>query len=181
MVHCSYSNRSCTKPGGGTKLWVTRHVPPKRPYFFSLAFTKRPPFLPTFTQWHPIFNKLLVTERPWHIFVTQRPLIFAFNDKFDEMLRNFWSFWPWKPLFYDAFQWKTSYFCALCHWKTHFFDAICHGKTPTSEVLGGTRTSLSYVSAPLPPGAKQHSHCQCTLTAAPNRDGGTVLCYMRST
>ena len=23
----------------------------------------------------PILNKLLVTERPWHIFVTQRPLI----------------------------------------------------------------------------------------------------------
>ena len=120
----------------------------KKTLLFSLAFTERPPFLPTFTQWPPIFNKLLVTERPWHIFVTQRPLIFAFNDKFDEMLRNFSPFWPWKPLFFDAFQWKTHYFCAFCHWKTPFFDAICHRKTPTSEVLGGTRTSLSYVSAP---------------------------------
>ena len=30
----------------------------------ALAFTERPPFLPNFTQWPPIFNKLLVTERP---------------------------------------------------------------------------------------------------------------------
>ena len=52
------------------------------------------------------------------------------------MLRHFWPFWPWKSLFFDPF-----------HWKTPFFDAICHRKTPTSEVLGGTRTSLSYVSA----------------------------------
>ena len=28
--------------GGGTQLWVTCHVPPKRPYFFSLSFTERP-------------------------------------------------------------------------------------------------------------------------------------------
>ena len=48
---------------------------------FLLAFTERPPFLPTFTQWPPIFNKLLVTERAWHMFVTQRLLIFAFNSQ----------------------------------------------------------------------------------------------------
>ena len=52
-------------------------------FFRSLSpkSSERPPFLPTFTQWPPIFNKLLVTERPWHIFVTQRPLIFAFNSE----------------------------------------------------------------------------------------------------
>ena len=72
-------------------------------------------------------------------------------DKFDKMLRNFWPFWPWKSLFFNAFHWKTPYFGALCHWKTPFFDAICHRKTPTSEVLGGTRTSLSYVSPPRVP------------------------------
>ena len=109
-----------------------RHVPPKRPYFFFTRFYRKTPFLPTFTQWPPIFNKLLVTQRPWHIFVTQRPLIFSFNsqtsdnfrqkiklsknlDKFDEMLRNFWPFWPWKPLFLYVFHWKTPYFCAICH------------------------------------------------------------------
>ena len=47
---------------------------------------------------------------------------------------------------------KPPYFCALCHRKTPFFDTVCHQKTPTSEVLGGTRASLSYVSAPPPPG-----------------------------
>ena len=35
-------------------------MPPKRPYFFPLAFTERPSFLPTFTQWPPIFWKF------WH-------------------------------------------------------------------------------------------------------------------
>ena len=114
----------------GTQLWVTRHVAPKRPYFFLLAFTERPPFLPTFTQCPPVFNKLFVTERPWHIFVTQRPLIFAFNsqtsdnfwlkigflekfDEFEEMLRNYW------PIFLRI-SLKDPLFCALCHWKTPF-------------------------------------------------------------
>ena len=53
----------------------------------------------------------------------------GFFDKCDEMLKIFWPFWPWKPLFFDAFHWKTPYFCALCHWKTPFFYAICHWKT----------------------------------------------------
>ena len=55
----------------------------------ALAFTVRPPFLPTFTQW---------------------PLFFENFDIFDEMLRNFWPFWPWKPLFFYAFHWKTPIF-----------------------------------------------------------------------
>ena len=114
-------------PGGGTQLWVTRHVPPKRPYFFR-----------SFSPKDPHFYRLSPND----------PLFF---ENFDEMLRNFWPF--------DAFHWKTQYFCALCHWKTPFFDAICHRKTPTSEALGGTRTSLSYVSAP-PPGPLR---CQCII------------------
>ena len=70
-------------------------------------------------------------------------------DKFNNMLINFWPFWPWKPLFFDAFHWNTPYFCALCHWNTPFLCNLSPTvKTPTSEVLGGTRTSLSYVSAP---------------------------------
>ena len=78
-----------TKDSRGVYSILGYTVPPKRPYLFSLAFTERPQFLPTFTQWPPIFNKLLVTERPWHIFVTQRPLIFAFNSQTSE---NYWIF-----------------------------------------------------------------------------------------
>ena len=124
-------------PRGALNFGLSTMCHQKRPYFFRLLSPKDPPFLPTFTQWPPIFNKLLVTERHWHILVTQRPLIFAFNsktsdnfpqknwffenfDKFDEMLRNFWPFWPWKPLLFDAFHWKTPDFCALCYWKTPF-------------------------------------------------------------
>ena len=115
-------------------------MPPKRPYFFfffrSLSPKDPRPFSPTFTQCPPIFNKLLVTERPWHIFVTQNPSFaqlivkqvtifdkirfFKNFDKVDEMVWNSWPFWPWKPLFFDAFHWKTLYFCALFHWKTPF-------------------------------------------------------------
>ena len=108
----------------------------KKTLLFSLVFTERPPFLPTFTQWPPIFNKLklLATERPWHIFVTQRPLIFAFNSqtsdnflpkigffenfcKFDEMLRNFW------PIFWYISLKDPLFLCTslLCHWKTPIF------------------------------------------------------------
>ena len=127
---------------------------------FLLAFTERPPFLPTFTQWPPIFNKLLVTKRPWHIFVTQRPLIFAFDSQtsdkeldFSKISTNLTKCWEIighfgpESHFFMHFTEKPPYFCVLCHWKTPFFDAICHWKTPTSEVLGGSRTSLSYVSA----------------------------------
>ena len=155
-------------PGVGTQLWVLRHVPPKRPYFFSLALTERPPFLPTFTQWPPIFNKLLVTEILWHILVTQRPLIFAFSS---QTSGNFWQKnWIFRkfrqiwrtvekflailalkaPIFWCISLKDPLFLCALSL-KDPLFDAICHRKTPTSEVLGGTRTSLSYVSAPPPP------------------------------
>ena len=100
-------------------------------------FTNFQPMTPYFSRILAIFNKLLVTERSWHIVVTPRPFIFAFNsqtsynfwqkirffknfDKCDEMLRNFWPFCPWKPLFVDTFHWKTPYICPLCHWKTPF-------------------------------------------------------------
>ena len=52
------------------------------------------------------------------------------------------------PYFFDAFHWKKTLLLCALSLKDSFFDAICHRKTPTSEVLGGTRTSLSYVSAP---------------------------------
>ena len=148
-------------PPGGTQLWVTRHVPPKRPYFFSLAFTERPPFLPTFTQWPPISNKLLVTERPWHIFVNQRSLIShlivkqvtIFGQKkwifrkFRQIWRNVEKFLAIlaikAPIFLMHFTERPPIFVRFVTERPPFFDAICHRKTPTSEVLGGTRTSLS--------------------------------------
>ena len=76
------------RSGGGHSTSGYAPCAKKRPYSFSLAFTERPPFLPTLTQWPPIFNKLLVTEKPWHIFVTQRPLIFTFNSQTSD---NFWQ------------------------------------------------------------------------------------------
>ena len=45
---------------------------------------------------------------------------------------------------------RPLFLCALSLKETPFFDAICHRKTPASEVLGGTRTSPLYVSAPSP-------------------------------
>ena len=114
-------------PGGGTQVWVTCHVPPKRPTcipFFARFHRKTP----IFTNFHPM-----------------TPLFFENFDIFDEMLRNFWPFWSWKPLFFNAFHWKTPYFCALCQWKTPFFDVICHRKTPTSEVLGGMHSYVTFI------------------------------------
>ena len=81
------------------------------------------------------------------------PLFFENFNIFDEMLRNFWPFWPRKPLFSMHFTERPPIFVRFVTQRPPFFDAICHRKTPTSEVLGGTRTSLSYVSAP--PG---HNH-----------------------
>ena len=105
---------------GGTQLWVMRHVPPKRPYFFRSLSPK-----------DPHFYQLSPND----------PLFFENVEKFLAILAL-------KAPIFEAFHRKTPYFCALCHSKTPFFDAICHRKTPTCEVLGGTCTSLSYVSAP---------------------------------
>ena len=133
----------CSFPGGRALnfgLRVMYHQ--KRPYFFSLAFTERHSFLPTFTQWPPIFREF---------------------RHFWRNVENFLVILALKAPILDAFHRKTLYFCALCHSKTPFFDAICHRKTPRSEVLGGTRTWLSYVSAP-PPG------CSFTLNPVFNQN-----------
>ena len=91
---------------GGTQFWVTRHVPPKRPYFFFAPFHRKTPIFTNFQPMTPYF-----LTKNW-IFRKFRQIV--------EMLRNFWPFWPCKPLFFDAFHWETPYFCALCHWKTPF-------------------------------------------------------------
>ena len=137
----------------------------KDPTFFCSLSPKDPHFYQLSPNDPPIFNNLLVTEIPWHIFVTQRPLIFAFSSQpSDNFLQKIWIFQKFGQIWRNVEKflailalkapifWCISpidpYLCVLCHWKTPFFDAICHRKTPTSEVLGGTRTSLSYVSAP---------------------------------
>ena len=140
LLNCQWE----TEGGGGTQLWVTCHVPPKRPYFFSLTFTEGPPFWSTFTQWLPIFNKLLVTERPF----LAKSWIF---QKFWQIWRNVEKFLAIlalkAPIFWCISLKDPLFLCALSL-KDHLFDAICHRKTLTSEMLGGTRTSLSYMSAP---------------------------------
>ena len=137
----------------------------KKTLLFLLTFTERPPFLPTFNQWPPIFNKLLVTRRPWHIFVTQRPLIFTFNsqtsDNFGQKIwffKKFWQIWRNVEKFLAILALKAPIFLCislkdpLFLWALSLKDPLfwCNlsPKDPTSEVLGGTRTSLSYVSAP---------------------------------
>ena len=77
----------------------------------AMCHQKDPTFFPSLSPKDPHFYQLSPND----------PLFFENFDIFDEMLRNFWPFWPWKPLFFDAFLWKTPYFCALCHWKTPFF------------------------------------------------------------
>ena len=153
----------CQNPGG-TQLWVTLHVPPKTPYFFSLAFTERPPFLPTFTQWPPIFNKLLVTERPDTSLSLKDPH-FAFNN--GQTSDNFWQkIWFFENFMkcweiFDHFGPESPYFMMhfterppiFVHFVTEspLFLSNLSPKDPYiwgAALLGGTRTSLSYVSVP---------------------------------
>ena len=101
----------CLAPGGGggTQLWVTRHVPPKRPYFFSLAFTERPPFLPTFTQWPPIFRKF---------------------RHFWRNVEKFLAILALKAPIFDAFHWKTPPFLCALSLKDPFFWRNLSPKDP---------------------------------------------------
>ena len=125
--------------GGGTQLWVTRHVPPKRPYFFRSLSPK-----------DPHFQQLSPND----------PLFFENFDIFDEMLRTFWPFWPWKTLFFDAFHWKTPYFCALCHWKTPFFDALfwCNLSPKDPYIWGAWWHSYVTFICECPPGTPPYPH-----------------------
>ena len=69
--------------------------------------------------------------------------------KFRQIWRNvekFLAILALKAPISDAFHWNTPIFVRFVTERPPF-DAICHRKTPTSEVLGGTRTSPSYVSA----------------------------------
>ena len=132
-------------PGGGTQLWVTHHVPPKRPYFFSLAFTERPPFLPTFIQWPPIFRKFRhFLTKCWEIF-----------GHFGPGSPYFWCISLKDPLFLCAWSLKDLLFWRnLSSKDPYMWGAWWHSYVTYESdvrVLGGTRTSLSYVSAP-PPG-----------------------------
>ena len=155
--------------GGGTLNFGLCVMCHQKDLIFFARFHQKTPIFTHFHPMTPIFNKLLVTERPWHIFVTQLETpsfshlglivkqVTIFGKKwifrtFRQIWRNveklFWPFWPWEPLFFDAFHWKKPLFLCALSLKDPLFYAICHRKTPTSEVLVGTRMSLSYVSAP---------------------------------
>ena len=59
----------------------------------------------------PTFFRSLSPKDP-HIFQLSPndPLFFENVDIFDKMLRKFWPFWPWKPLFFMHFTEKSSIF-----------------------------------------------------------------------
>ena len=131
-----------------------RSLSPKDPHFYQLSPND------------PIFNKLLVTEVPWHI-VTQRPFIFAFSSQTsDNFWQKIWIFRKFRqiwrnvekflailalkaPIFLCISLKDPLFLCALSLKDPLFWSNLSRDrKTPTSEVLGGSRTSLSYVSPP---------------------------------
>ena len=113
-------------PGGGGALNFGLHTVchHKDPTVFSLAFTKRPPFLPNFNRWPPIFNKLLVT---------QRPHIFTFNSQEWQFWAKNWIFdnfgWNVEKFFLKALFFFFSFFYAF-HWKTPIFLCALSLKDP---------------------------------------------------
>ena len=136
----------------------------KDPTFFARIHRKTP-FLPTFTQC-PLFLtnslspkdpdiSLSLKEPSFSYLKVKQVAIFGkkkkkkngFFEKFDKMLRICGQFGPKSPYYLMHFTERPPILCALSL-KDPLFDALCHRKTPTFEVVGGTRTSLSYVSAP---------------------------------
>ena len=167
IVKTDILSQSFKGPRGGSQLWMTTRHQIKKTLLFSLDFTERPPFLPTFNQWPPIFNKFLVTERPWHIFVTQDPsfphlivkqvTIFGQRLDFSQISTNLTKCWeifghfgPESPYFLCNSM-KGHLFLCTFSLKDPPFRLNLSPKDPTSQVLGGTRTSLLYVSVPPPP------------------------------
>ena len=100
---------SLARGGGALNFGLRTMCHQKDPTFFSLAFTERLPFLPTFTQWPPIFRKF------WH---------------FWRNVEKFLAILALKAPIFDAYHWKTPYFCALCHSKTPLFWRNLSPKDP---------------------------------------------------
>ena len=114
---CTPAGTGAQNPGGGALnfffgLRAMCHQKDPRDGFFSLAFTERAPFLPTFTQWPQLF--------------------FENFDIFDEMLKIFGTFLALKaPILGMRFHWKTLHLCALCHSKDPlFWVQFVTGKDP---------------------------------------------------
>ena len=99
-------------------------MPPKRPYLFHSLSPKDPHFNQLSPN-DPLFltNSLspkdldtslsLKDPSPSHANKWQFSVKNQIFQKFRQiwrMLRNFWPFWPWKALLFDAFHWKTPYF-----------------------------------------------------------------------
>ena len=130
-----------------------RHVPPKRPYFFSLAFTERPHFYQLSPN-GPLFltnslspkdldTTLSLKDPSFSHLIVKQVTIFGKKLNFPKIWRNVEKFLAILAL-------KAPIFVCISL-KDPLFLCNLSPKTPASEVLGGTRTSLWYVSAPPPP------------------------------
>ena len=143
IMHIQDNNFYCFKmrlqPREGTQLWVTRHVPSKRPYFFfSRSLSPKDPH---FYQRPPIFNKLHGHRKTLtHLCQSKTPHFCIISQTSDNFRQKIWFFENfdkyWRngekflailalnmlkaPIISDAFHWKTPYFCTLCHGKTPF-------------------------------------------------------------
>ena len=87
------SNNCKRSPGGGHSTLGYAPCATKKTLLFFARSHRKTPIFTNFHPMTPIFNKLLVTEIPWHIFVTQRPLIFAFSSQTSDNFRQkIWIF-----------------------------------------------------------------------------------------
>ena len=97
------------------------HVSPKRPYFFRSLSPKDPHFY-QLSPSDPLFltnslslkdpdTSLSLKDPSFSLLIVKQVTIFGKKKK--KKIKNF-------DLFFDAFHWKTPYFCAPCHWKIHF-------------------------------------------------------------
>ena len=131
-----YGDQGYFPGGGGHSTLGYAPCATKKTLLFFARFHRKTPIFTNFHPMTPYFSKISTfLTKCWEIF-----------SHFGPESPYFWCISLKDPLFLCAF-----------HSKTSFFDTICHRKTPTSEVLGGTRTSLSYVSAP-PPGGYFHGN-----------------------
>ena len=86
-----------------------RSLSPKDPHFYQLS-PKDPLFLTNSLSPKDSDTSLSLKDPSFSYLIVKLLRIFGkkigfFENltKFDEMLRNFWPFWPKKPLFFDAF------------------------------------------------------------------------------
>ena len=127
-------------PNFGIKLWATRGGGALNFGLRTMCHQKDPTFFRSLSPKDPHFYQLSPND----------PLFFENFDIFDEMMRNFLPFWPWKPLFLMHFTERPLFLCTVSLKDPLFW----HNLSPKDPYIWGAwwHSYVTFICECPPPG-----------------------------